>query len=154
MTPAVLQYSYDCWSYCSDRVRWPSKLSPICGYTYRSYYGFTLAHYGLIICPVELQWQHHYCNCLHSFRVNRQLLWWDSHPLDNHSLRGTPTLYISVVAEQNVTLPFDFSEHCLIIYSKSSIAPLQIYTDQSIDHLTAMTTYMVLGRVPLLQAGT
>lgn len=48
--------------------------------------GSRITHYGLIICPLELQQNPHESNCLDSFRVNSQLLWWDLHPLDLHNL--------------------------------------------------------------------
>ena len=69
--------------------------SPNCGYTYRSYYGFTLAHFLFVLkkSPRENP-------CLHSFRVNSQLLWWDFHPLGDHSLRGTLTFWLSCVLMQ------------------------------------------------------
>ena len=58
--------------------------------TYRSYYGFMLAHFlfALNKSPRENL-------CLHSFRVNRRLLWWDFHPLDGQSLCGRGVLAVN-----------------------------------------------------------
>ena len=102
----VISFAIESQMRCSHSIeierqrRSPMRLSttsPNCGYTYRSYYGFTLAHYGLIICPAELQKSPRENPCLHSFRVNSQLLWWDFHPLDGRRLRGTSTSQLKSV---------------------------------------------------------